>query len=308
MRSRDGKIEVIRQAAMRILHLVRETVCARVDVALRVAVVIMATVLAAVLPAGVSAYEPEPGQWYLDSHRGVVLRFPLADIPFNYADGYSFPSMNQSLYLAKDSAQAAHSAVSYFLRPEGKWFEFFGLVAFDIVFTYLPGGSAWLHEEWHRAVMTNRRVASFDDVYRFDLFAESIAVSHVKDSDLARLKKEHPADFVRLSAAGNEAEIELITLMRRDSFFERRTLRLDSFYWWLNLINCWYYVYTCGTRDADTFTDKMNRQDGTSVSRRDFTGLDFTAWVYDLFRPNEAYAARGMHPSGVGIDLSLIHI
>ncbi|TAL35980.1 MAG: hypothetical protein EPN93_09275 [Spirochaetes bacterium] len=252
--------------------------------------------------AGAYAVEPASGTESPEDFRGLVLRIPLVDVPFNYADGYSFPSMNQSLYLSKDAAQAAHSALSSMLLPQGRWTEFFGLAVFDFLFFTLPGGSAWVHEEWHRAVMTNRGIASFDDVYKFDLFAESIAVSHVRDADLVRLKDRHPAEFVRLSAAGNEAEIELATLMRRDSFFEGRRLGLDSLYWWFSLINSWYYVYMCGTPDATRFTDQMNREDGTDVARRDFTGLDFTAWVYDLFRPDEPYAARGTHPSGVGID------
>src|SRR6185295_15238755 len=49
-------------------------------------------------------------------------------------------------------------------------------------------------------------------------------------------------------------------------------------------------------------TDTMNLEDGADVKRRDFTGHDFTAWVYDLHRPDEPYSARGVHPSGVGID------
>ena len=31
-------------------------------------------------------------------------------------------------------------------------------------------------------------------------------------------------------------------------------------------------------------------------------GHDFTAWVYDLLRPKEAYQERGIHPSGEGFD------
>jgi hypothetical protein len=41
--------------------------------------------------------------------------------------------------------------------------------------------------------------------------------------------------------------------------------------------------------------------EGTNIEIRDFTGLDFTAWVYDLFRPSESYSDRGISSSGVGI-------
>jgi hypothetical protein len=45
----------------------------------------------------------------------------------------------------------------------------------------------------------------------------------------------------------------------------------------------------------------MNAEEA-DVSVRDFTGFDFLGWTYDLFRPGEPYGARGVHPSGVGID------
>jgi len=35
---------------------------------------------------------------------------------------------------------------------------------------------------------------------------------------------------------------------------------------------------------------------------RDFTGHDWTSWVYDLFLPDEPYNERGTHASGIGID------
>jgi hypothetical protein len=47
-----------------------------------------------------------------------------------------------------------------------------------------------------------------------------------------------------------------------------------------------------------------------SESQRDFTGLDFRAWVYDMRHPDEAYDAgpRGRtHPSGSGFDRYLLY-
>jgi hypothetical protein len=46
----------------------------------------------------------------------------------------------------------------------------------------------------------------------------------------------------------------------------------------------------------------MRAREGTDIAIRDFTGLDCNGWVYDLFRPDEPYAARGVHPSGTGIN------
>jgi hypothetical protein len=236
----------------------------------------------------------------------LPLVFPVFDAPFNLEDGYSFPSMDQSLMLCKNIGQLAHSVIidgtSGLDTPLGRWLPFLLTGAFDYLYFYLPPGYAWLHEEWHRAVMSRRGISSYNDVYNFEIFAESIAVSHVKDDDLAALKLRHPAEMVRLHAAGNEADVELTLAMRRDSFFTGRPVRYDLISWWLNLANTWAYIHLCTTSEADLLTDESNAEDGTDISRRDFTGLDFTAWVYDLFRPGEPYAARGVHPSGVGID------
>jgi len=236
----------------------------------------------------------------------LPLVFPVFDGPYNLEDGYSFPSMDQSLMLCKNIGQVAHSVImdgsSGLDTPLGRWLPYLLTGAFDYLYFYLPPGYAWLHEEWHRAVMGRRGISSYNDVYNFDLFAESIAVSHVKDDDLVFLKARHPAEMVRLHAAGNEADIELTLAMRRDSFFTGRPVRYDLISWWFNLTNAWAYIHLCTTGEADRLTDESNAEDGADMSRRDFTGLDFTAWVYDLFRPGEPYAARGIHPSGIGLD------
>ncbi len=240
------------------------------------------------------------------AREGLPLAFPLADLPFNTEDGYSFPSMSQSLNLSKNTAQVSHSIVFDFSSetglPLGRYVPYLLTAVFDYFYFYLPPGYAWVHEEWHRAVMTRRGISSYNDVYNFDFFADSIAVSHVSDADLIRLKRKYPAEMVRLSAAGYEADIELVLAMRRDSFFYERPLRYDLISWWMNLINSVAYIDLCTGSEADSVTDEAILEDGADVSRRDFTGLDFTAWVYDLFRPDEPYEARGPHPSGVGID------
>jgi hypothetical protein len=39
----------------------------------------------------------------------------------------------------------------------------------------------------------------------------------------------------------------------------------------------------------------------------DFTAPDCTAWVYDMFRPDKSYQARGLHPSVPLLD-TWVHI
>ena len=62
------------------------------------------------------------------------------------------------------------------------------------------------------------------------------------------------------------------------------------------------YLHQCSGTGADATTKEENDKEGADVPRRDFTGLDCDGWTYDMFRPDEPYAARGTHPSGIGID------
>jgi hypothetical protein len=230
----------------------------------------------------------------------LLLDFPLIDYPFNWTNGYTFPSMGQSLNLSKNFYQYTHNRISNSFVDKPEW-GFISILGFDVLATWVPFGNAWLHEEWHRAVLSHRKINSHNDIYDFDLFSETIAVSEVTDEDLIRLKADHPADMVRMHAAGFEAQYELNFALEKDSFYFD-TQSWNNILLWLNSLNSIAYLNICASKEADKITEELNEQSGTNISKRDFTGLDCTAWVYDLFRPDEPYEERGVHPSGVGID------
>ena len=231
----------------------------------------------------------------------VMIDVPLVDLPFNAVHGgWNFPSMRQSQALSTGLYQSVHHAIGKEAEPTlGRRF---GIAAFDFAMTWVPGGNSWMHEEWHRAVLTSRGIGSYDDVNDFPFGRSVIAVSHVADEELVRLKRDHPADQVRLSSAGIESQYEQNLLIEKRRFNEE-SVTWDRFLLWLNHTNAIFYLWTCASGDdADKSTHDQNSHDGANIPKRDFTGLDCTAWVYDLFRPDEPYAARGTHPSGVGIN------
>ena len=230
----------------------------------------------------------------------IVVDFPVVDYRYNWADGFTFPSMQQSLHLTKDVYQYTHYKIAQALPTRPVWSKL-SIVGFDILMSWVPFGDAWLHEEWHRAVMSNRKIDSYNEVYDIPLFADTISVSHVKDEDLIRLKKEYPADLVRLHAAGIESQYELNFAIEKDLFYYK-TQSWDDVILWLNYANNIAYLYTCASNDSNTITNEILSKENTDISQRDFTGLDCDAWVYDLFRPQEEYAARGKHPSGIGVN------
>jgi hypothetical protein len=234
------------------------------------------------------------------------LELPLVDAPFSVRGGLSFPSMSQSLWIAGDAYTLMHVGLSKIASPwddggSKRWLGILLVASADLLTLAVPPFLAWQHEEWHRAVMANRGIDSFDDVYRFQIFASSIAVSHVKDEDLIRLKAEHPADLVRLGTAGIEGNYELAYHLERQAFFAGSP-SFDRILIPLLYLQNTFYLQTCATDEVNRITDEENASDGANVEVRDFTGADCTGWVYDLFRPDEPYTARGTHPSGVGLD------
>ena len=117
------------------------------------------------------------------------LELPLVDAPFSVRGGVSFPSMSQSLWISGDAYTLMHVALSKVASPwadggSRRWLGILLVAGADLLTLGVPPFLAWQHEECHRAVMANRGIDSFDDVYRFQIFASSIAVSHVTDEEL----------------------------------------------------------------------------------------------------------------------------
>src|SRR5438093_1143698 len=142
----------------------------------------------------------------------LAVRVQAQDIPLldsnNFARGFHTPSMEQAVSWTAAFYDSSHRAIQrawgtreHYAKTSIAIFDFVTLAVLA-----MPLSDVWVHEEFHRAVLANRGVASFDDVYRFRLSAGSIAVSHVRDDALVRMKRDHPADLVRAHEAGIEGE------------------------------------------------------------------------------------------------------
>lgn len=246
---------------------------------------------------------------------GVEIELTVADVPY---DGVAFghaPSMSRSEDVAFGAYRLAHYGLAR-LEPFPERPAVSRLVAGTasaatelVLFVTV---TTWLHEEWHRAVLARRDITSRDGVWDpRNLASGLIPVDRVADDDLARLKADHPAEFVRMSSAGLEAQQALNRAFADHAFFRGgddgdRLGPLwtagtgDAVTMWLNVANSWGYLLTCADPDAEArLAADLHEPDPDD---RDFTGLDCTAWVYDLFRPDEPYEDRGVHPSGVGVD------
>jgi len=243
----------------------------------------------------------------------IKLDLPLFDLPYQvdamntvgngFFSSYANPSMKQSLSVTTNIYSAAHFGLrkmydNWRANKIIKSIVYYGGIGFvDIFALYVPGGQGWMHEEYHRSIMSRYQVNSFNMMNTFPIGKAQVYVKNVKDEDLERFKSESPVDFIRMHEAGGEGELLLVDSLQRNNFFYQQNLP-NEFVSWLAVFDVWQYIFSA----YSPFTDNPDLKNETTIAERDFTGHDYTSWVYDLFRPNEPYNARGTHPSGTGID------
>jgi hypothetical protein len=255
----------------------------------------------------------------------VYLELPLLDYPYqidaaktvsgenanlgSFLKGYANPSMHLSLAIATDLYSGMHWGIGRLFDTEnlshqglGKRLLFgLSLCAADALSFWCPGFLGWEHEECHRAIMSRFHVNSFNEMNTFPIGSELVSVTQVRDEDLARFKQENPTDFIRMEVAGSEGEYLLVEKLRQNNFFYNQHLNNIGLYL-LATFNSIGYVKMCSIPSlADVATNDANAKE-KAIASRDFTGMDFLGWTYDLFRPSEPYANRGIHPSGIGIN------
>ena len=244
----------------------------------------------------------------------IYLDMPLVTLPAqadaykttgSFFKSYMNPGMENSLAYSTDLYTAMHFGLKKAFHFEKSPFltHFLSRMAislFDVLYLQQPLGASWLHEEYHRAVMTKYGVNSYNEVLDPHFWSSSIAVSHEKDEDLAMLCDQHHPDFVRLMSAGHEAVVDLSRNLQSNSFFYRQNLDNEVLYWMHGMQNL-IYLMSCASGSGDEGMQERNKVE-TEVWMRDFTGMDMNAWIYELLGPDRPYAARGVHPSGVGIN------
>jgi hypothetical protein len=246
------------------------------------------------------------------SELDTPIPLTAAELPFNATAGW--PAMSQSLDLAYALTRLPVWGIQRgFDRVRNPGLRTgLGLMTVYAVNTPLLLVGAWMHEEWHRAVLSHRGIDSRNGLYHPSSWSNGlISVDHVSDEDLARLKADNPADTARLMMAGLEAQEQLSRRIGDHAFLygDRGTWRGPVYFsqtlmfpaLQFNLMSRLYYHATCAGPRSDEVTDAENREKLT-VPSRDFTGLDCTAFAYDLHRPDEPYADRGAHPYGEGVD------
>lgn len=245
------------------------------------------------------------------SRSPIILDYNFVDFPFSkksielsgIGGLFANPSMSQSLNISSSFYSLTREGL-YRLKSKKQSlsrFYKFSLGAMDLL-TYLPIplSTGWMHEEFHRSVLTKHSGNSFNEINNFPITKSLIFVFDIKDEDLIALKKNSPSDMVRMAEAGIEGEYMLANNMNKMAFYYNA--KSKSLLPLLITFNSSFYVIMCSGKSVDNEFDKLYKAEGENIAKRDLLGFDFLTWTYDLFRPNEPYENRGIHPSGVGID------
>lgn len=224
----------------------------------------------------------------------AYLELATVDVPSRGVSSYTVPSLQQSLWLSLDAYQIVNHQLGDWTGFErrtgaGKILPGMAIAGANLVMLVVPLGMAWQHELWHKAVLSSRGIESVVEMNKVD---------HVRDEDLATLKRDHPAEFIRFQTIGLEGGYELATTLEKEQFFRRTRAWNVATIWSLYGMNSLYMQICASTMSDDDaeFAAKESRE-----SKRDAVGSDCTGWTYDLFHRDEPYNARGAHPTGVGI-------
>lgn len=248
-----------------------------------------------------------------DSIGPIYLDMPLVTLPTQiqayhttggFFPSYMNPGMENSLAYSTDFYTAAHFGLKKAFQFKSPFWSIFSqriaISLFDVVVMQMPLAVSWLHEEYHRGVMTQYGVNSFNEVLLFKIGASSIAVSHETDEDMTMLCDQYHPDFVRLMSAGHEGVVDLNRNLQANEFFYHQNLDNEVLYWIHSFQNI-IYIFGCAKGSGDAGMQERNEVE-VNIEDRDFTGMDMNAWIDALWSPEKPYAARDIHPSGNGIN------
>lgn len=193
-----------------------------------------------------------------EQNNKLVINYPLLDLPFaihagktvnstianpnaktNLFKGMQYFSMEQSLQLSagvSNSLAYGVSKIHVFEKHKVLKKITQNVIAFPIftIIGLLPyGPSAWMHEEWHRALMASSFTNSYNPITFYKKNKGNnlgfASVSYVLDENLVYMKENDNPNFVRLATAGVESEIKLTSYMQEQFFFMMQSYQQHSY-------------------------------------------------------------------------------
>jgi hypothetical protein len=230
---------------------------------------------------------------------------------YGFFNTYSSLSMNQSMALTMDLYSAMHYGLKKLndnldIPKEWKALIYYGgTVAGILTFSYvLPFGYTWMQKEYTRSILSRFGVNSFNGDY--NIINSIRGITGLTDNELSQFKVNAPYDFIRMNTAGLEGYILFSDLMTRKYFFYDSddlsfvpaliTVMLNHGQTNAAILHEMSFININNDVKEAYKNDKGQNDRFIAANPNIFT----VNWVYELFRPNEPYTNRGLHPSGDG--------
>jgi hypothetical protein len=251
----------------------------------------------------------------------LILEVPFLDLPYlqssaktignttqpaaaNYFGAYANPGMNIALGLTYSTYASVHYGLKRAVTIDNKFWHNvllgLGVGAADLGLHYTPLGSKWLHNEYVKSIMSVNGINGQNEMNYFTNNANQ--VTHVSDQALTQFKANNNAAFVRMQAAGMEGEYLLIDKLQRNNFFYKSNLPNLILYWFTTIKNVNLINNQSDATEANKSIANLVSAAGNNPSQKDYVGLAFTSWVYDLFNPTAQYKERGKYSEISGVD------
>lgn len=245
----------------------------------------------------------------------VRLSVPIADLPQNINSPQHLPSMDQALEFSNDLYELSFWGIDalgdklfisdtkpYTLGREisNSVFKYGLSLAFSKYGSELPIPlGVWGHEEYHRSVLAIVDVSSENGNWLLSRWDGT--VYGISDSTLSVLKTDDIDQLLYSYVAGIQYEIALNEKTSINDFYKKRSLAKNA----LLLYNA-YYVYEYFNFSASDISDSVKvlapPHESANPVERDYAGADLTAWIYDMFNPNDPYSTRDSFPDGDGLN------
>jgi hypothetical protein len=219
----------------------------------------------------------------------LPYQIDTAKIPeYGFFNSYTHPDMGASLTITSDVYSSFHFGIRKLRDSIGRdtyWKKFVyygGIGAGDLLLFFLPPGYIWMHESFHRAVITHMGLRSHIQ------YALPAGAYTLNDSG----GDVYQYDLPRTMAAGMESEFLLIEKMQRNNFFYNQGLPNEFLYWLAN-VQTWSYAYDPFLREGTTMVVEGKEQE---------VSADSLQWAYYLFHPEETITMDSGNDEAIGLS------
>lgn len=241
------------------------------------------------------------------------LSYSLIDYPQNFGDVPIYPSMVQSTELSNDLYDVSFWGIDALGKvifknknntKGGKIargsFNYLAGFAFAYYGSELPVTlGVYNHEQYHNSVLAANGYSSLNGNWIFNRWDGT--VYGLTDEQLTEFKADNLSGLLYSYVSGVQSENVATQTNVIQDFYHRRTFYKNPFYLY-NALYVWKYFNFSTSAESDSVKVIAPEYEDSDPYYRDFAGADLTAWVYDMFNPDEPYASRDPFPDGEGVN------